>query len=128
MFLGVKTRRRELAHLLGGRLADGNTLKHGDVTNNLLSEEVADLDSILLLVDDDVDGEMGVNKTHLVLEAVGDALDEVLDARADGAEASDVLASSVPDDEADLPLLLDRVGGGGDHAHRHVGVLAVLLL
>lgn len=114
------------AHLDVGRLADGNTLQHRHVTNNLLSQEVANLDRILGIVDDDIDGEMGVNQSHLVGEPIGDTLEHVLDARADGAQARDVLASSVPHDEADLPFLLGRVGSGGDHAHRHVGVVAVL--
>lgn len=90
------------------------------------TEEVADLNTLGVLGDDDVDGEMGVYKTHLVREAVTDTLDHVLDGRADRAEAGDVLASSVPDDEVDLRHLLGGGGRRNDNAHRHVDVLNVL--
>lgn len=72
------------------------------MTNNLLAEEVANLDRVGLVVDDDVDGEMGVDQSHLVCETVLDTLDHVLELRSDGAQAGDVLAATVPDDEADL--------------------------
>ena len=49
---------------------------------------VPDLDliksSLVALVQVDVDGEMGVDVAHLVLEALGDADDQVVDERPDG--------------------------------------------
>jgi hypothetical protein len=47
---------------------------------------------------------MGVDVTHLVLEALGDTNDHVVDERAHGAESSDVLAGTV--------MHLDLDGGG----------------
>lgn len=60
---------------------------------------VPDLDlpqtGLLVLVEVDVDGEMGVDVTHLVLEALGDTDDHVVDEGADGAEGGDVLPVAV---------------------------------
>lgn len=81
---------------------------------------------MLVARDDDVDGEMSVHEPHLVAEAVTNTLDHVLDGGADGAEASNVLASAVPDDEGDLVDLLLGGSVGNDNAHRHVDVLNVL--
>ena len=47
---------------------------------------------------------MGVDVTHLVLEALGDTNDHVVDERTDGTESSDVLAGTV--------VHLDLDGGG----------------
>jgi hypothetical protein len=91
------------------------------------SEDAPDLNRLLVVSDDDVDGEMGVDHAHLVGEAVGDTLDHVLDLGADGAEASNVLATSVPDDEADLVDGLEGLLGGNLGADRHGDVLGVLL-
>jgi hypothetical protein len=135
--------------LLSLRLLNGNTLKHLDVTNTLLSQEVTaederkrsakierienqrekcvpDLDVLLVVRDDDVDGEMRVDETHLVGETETDTLDHVLDLGSDGAEASNVLASSVPDDELDLVDGGDSLLRGSDNTHRHANVLSVL--
>lgn len=69
---------------------------------------------------------MSVDETHLVGEAVTDTLDHVLDLRADGAEASNVLAATVPDDELDLVDGLEGLLRRGEDADRHVDVLRVL--
>lgn len=49
----------------------------------------------------DVDGEMGVDVAHLVLEALCDADDQVVDKGADGTEGGDVLANAVVDVDGD---------------------------
>lgn len=54
----------DLHHLLGGNY-NGNI----DCTH-LLAQEVTDLKSTTVLLDDAVDGEMGVDGAHLVLEAL----------------------------------------------------------
>lgn len=108
-------------------LPDGDTLEHGNVADNLLAEEVTDLNRVGLVVDDDVDGEMGVDETHLVSETVLNTLDHVLDLGSDRAQASNVLAASVPDNQADLLDLVGRVGCRCDRTNRHGNVLGRLL-
>lgn len=48
-----------------------------------------------ILIQVDIDGKMGVDIAHLVLEALGDADDEVVDEGAHGAQGRDVLAVAV---------------------------------
>lgn len=62
--------------------------------------------SVVVLLKVDVDGEMGVDVAHLVLEALGDANDHVVDDGADGAEGGDVLAATV------VHLDVDDILGG----------------
>ena len=88
--------------VLDVRESDGNTLEHWAVTNNLLTQEVTDLERTAALANDSVDGKVGVDKTHLVEEALGDTNDHVLDQRLDGPQASNVLAATVVDGEGDL--------------------------
>lgn len=95
--------------LLGLGDLDVDTLLHHDPAHNLLADEVADLDLVQtrvgLLVQVDVDGEMGVDVAHLVLEALGHADDQVVDDSADGAEGGDILAVAVVDLNRDGVLL-----------------------
>lgn len=88
---------------------DLHTRAHDDLAHNLLADEVSDLDlveaSLRVLADVDVDGEMGVDVAHLVLEALGDADDHVVDQGADGAERSDILACAVVQLDVDETLL-----------------------
>lgn len=60
---------------------------HDYPSDNLLADEVSDLDlpqiGLAVLLDVDVDGEMGVDVAHLVLEALGDTDDQVVDEGAD---------------------------------------------
>ena len=84
-----------------------DTLTHLDVENNLLAQEIANLDSVTLTVDNHVNGEMGIHVAHLVLEALGNTGDHVVDDRADGADGGNVLASTVVDDEAKLVLTIE---------------------
>lgn len=76
-----------------------DTVGHDDAADELLAQEVSDLNlhaaSLVVLLDVDVDGEMGVDVAHLVLVALGDTNDHVVDDGADGAESGDVLAGTV---------------------------------
>jgi hypothetical protein len=60
-----------------------------------------------------VDGKVSVDVTHLVLEALGDTDDEVVDDGADGAEGSDTLARAVVHLNGD-DVLLGAAEGDGD--------------
>ena len=51
--------------------------------------------SLTILVDVDVDREMGVDVAHLVLKSFGDANDQVVDDGSDGTEGCDCLAGAV---------------------------------
>lgn len=119
---GVAAEDKLVLDVLGG--LDVNTLTESDAADELLAEEVPahsisvspfpclssifprsswcrvpDLNnpeaSVVVLVKVDVDGEMGVDVTHLVLEALGDTDDHVVDERTDGTESGDVLAGTV---------------------------------
>jgi hypothetical protein len=81
---------------------DCNTFTHLDVEDNLLTQEVTDLNSIRRVVDNDVDGEMSINVTQLVLETLGDTSDHVVDQRTDSTDTSDVLTETVVDDKLDV--------------------------
>lgn len=76
-----------------------DTVGHDDTADELLAQEVSDLNlhaaSLVVLLEVDVDGEMGVDVAHLVLVALGDTNDHVVDDGADGAESGDVLAGTV---------------------------------
>lgn len=60
---------------------------------------IPDLDlvqaSLCVLIHVDVDGEMCVDVAHLVLEALGDTDDQVVDDRAYCTESGDIFASTV---------------------------------
>lgn len=58
----------------------------------------------IVLLDIDIDGKVGVNITHLILETLGHTDDQVLDDCLDGSEGSNILARAVVqfDDEAVL--------------------------
>lgn len=102
------TRQLQLILLVLARL-NRHTRVHNDLANDLLANEVSDLDleqaSLGILADVDVDGEMGVHVAHLVLEALGDADDHVVDQGADCAEGSDILAGAVVELDVDEALL-----------------------
>lgn len=93
---------------------DIDTLVHDDLADDLLADEVADLDDEVaglgILLNVDVDWEMGVDVTHLVLEALGDTDDHVVDQGADSAEGGNVLASTVVElDVDDIALWVGEV-------------------
>jgi hypothetical protein len=95
--------------LLSRRDGSVNTLGHDDAADNLLSNKVADFDlpqtSLLALVQVDVDGKMGIDVAHLVLESLCDASNHVLDDGADSAESSDLLAVAMVNLNRDDVLL-----------------------
>lgn len=78
---------------------------------------IPDLDVVLaslgVLVNVDVDGKMGVNITHLVLEALGDTDDQVVNDGPDSTEGSDTLAGTVVHLDRDN-ILLRAAEGNGD--------------
>lgn len=89
---------------------------HNDAANDLLADEVADLNleetGLGILINVDVDGEMGVDVAHLVLEALGDTDDHVVDEGADGTESGDILTGTVVNLETDdVGLDLGEVHG-----------------
>lgn len=104
--LEVNTTENDLILLVGD--VDGDSLQHGNAADNLLTNEVADLNALLLINNGQVDGEMGIGRAHLVLETLGNTLDHVLDVRADGANASQVLVATEPN--GNLELVLSRAG------------------
>jgi hypothetical protein len=112
--------------LLVLRCLDGHTGPHDNPSYKLLANEVPDLDlelvGLLVLLDVDVDGEMGVDVTHLVLVALGDTDDQVVDESADGAEGSDALARAVV--ELDLDEVLLGVCEGDSQVTEGLGELA----
>lgn len=82
---------------------------HDDTADNLLANEVADLNDwdtgLGILLNVDVDREMGIDVAHLVLEALGNADDHVVDQGADGTESGDILAGTVVKLDVDDILL-----------------------
>lgn len=94
--------------------------QHSQSSQGFAHWHLPDLDLVAarlgVLVQVDVDGEMGVDISHLVLEALGDTDDEVVDDGPDGAESGDILAVAVVDLNADNVLLEDREVDG-DMAH-----------
>ena len=69
-----------------------------------LTEKVTDLDTLVGFGDSSVDGEMSVDKTHLIAVPLGDAGDEILDVAEGGADGGGGLAGAEPG--VDLKLAL----------------------
>jgi len=61
-----------------------------------------------VLLNVDIDGEMGVHVTHLVLVSLGDTGDQVVDERLDGTKGGNILPDTV------VELDTDGVGALGD--------------
>lgn len=70
------------------------------------------LASLGVLLDVDVDGKVSIHVTHLVLEALGDTDDQIVDDGADGTEGSDTLAGTVVHLDRDNILLRAAEGNG----------------
>lgn len=87
--------------LLGSRDLDVNTLGDLNLTNTLLTQEVSDLNNSSVINDVNVDGEMCVDISHLVLVTLGNTGDQVSNKRLDGSESSNVLSVSVVDSDLD---------------------------
>jgi hypothetical protein len=77
---------------------------------------------VAVLIQIDVDGEMGVDVAHLVLVALCHADDEVVDQRPDGAEGSDVFSCAMV--EFDVDDARRRVGEGDSEMAEILGELA----
>lgn len=59
------------------------------------------LDLVLTGLNVDVDGKVSIYVSHLVLVALGDTNDQVVDERLDGSESGDVLSGTMMDGELD---------------------------
>ena len=88
------------------RALDLDAGEHLDDTLELLTEEVVDVDLLLIIRNEAVDGEVSIDKAHLVLVALGDAGDHVLDVGGDSADRRDGLAGGKPHLEVDLFVLV----------------------
>mmetsp|Transcript_18299 Transcript_18299/g.46504 ORF Transcript_18299/g.46504 Transcript_18299/m.46504 type:complete len:223 (+) Transcript_18299:325-993(+) len=104
----------------------GNTLEHGNATNDVLTKEVTDLNhaslrhSLSAHVSDrerSLDGEMGIHEAHLETVAIGNSNDHVLHVCADSAHAGSL--STVAEPEVDAHAFL------ADHEHVTREVLKV---
>lgn len=95
--------------LLVLRGLDVNTGPHDDSSCKLLADEVPDLNfelvGLLVLLNVDVDGEMGIDVSHLVLVALGDTDDQVVNEGSNSTESSDALARAVVELDLDEVLL-----------------------
>jgi hypothetical protein len=60
--------------------------------------------SLVVLIDVDIDWEMGIDVSHLVQETLGDTDDQVVDQGSDCAESGDILAGTV------VELNVDDIG------------------
>lgn len=85
--------------LLGRRSFTADTFTHLDLESHLLTQKVADLDSVVGTIHNNVDGKVSIHITHLVLEALGDTSDHVVDNRANSTDSSNMLTSTVVDSE-----------------------------
>lgn len=93
-----------------GRAHNLDAREHIDNAHALLAQEVADLDHGTVLLNVGVDGKVGVDQAHLVLEAFGDASDHVLDVGDAGADRRQrlLLAEVAIDLEHLLAILLGQ--------------------
>jgi len=99
-----------------GRWDDIDTLVHNNFSDDLLPNEVSDLNlkqtGLLVFLNIDVDREMGVDVSHLVLEAFCDTNDQVVDDGSHCAEGGDVLSGAVVEfDVDDIGLWVGEVDG-----------------
>ena len=102
--INIVTRENDLILRVLGAL-ELDTLGDGDGTNDLLTDEVADLESLTLLSNGD--GEVIVDELHLVEEALGDTNEHVADVSDDGADSSEVSTVAEPHLSADGLALVD---------------------
>ena len=76
----------------------------------LTTQEVFDLELLLILGDDNVDGEMCMYESHFVSEALGDTDEHVVDQGFDGGDGTSLLITTVPHLDSD-ELALHLRGG-----------------
>ena len=86
----------------------GNSWVHVDTTYNTFAQEVTDFDQSALLADGSVDGKVSIYETHLVLVALDDSLNQILDVCANGADSGNFLLGTEP--LLDFDLLLANLG------------------
>lgn len=93
--------------LLGGRLFGGDTFSNLDNEGLLLTQEVSDFNDLLAILfgKSDVDREMGVHVSHLVLVTLGDTGDHVGDQRLDSSQSSNVLSVTMVDKNLDRSVV-----------------------
>jgi hypothetical protein len=89
---------------LGSGDVNSDTLQHLNAESDLLTQEVTDLNFLAVVVNNNVDGKMGIYVTHLVFETLGDTSDHVVDNGANSTDAGNVLAVTVVDNELELVL------------------------
>jgi hypothetical protein len=90
--------------LLGRGDLNTDTFQHLDTESDLLTQEVTDLNFLTIIVNNNINGKMGIYVTHLVFETLGNTGDHVVNNGSDSADASNVLAVAVVDDELELVL------------------------
>jgi len=73
-----------------------------DQVRFLSTQEVLDFDLLLVLGDDGSDGEMRMDKSHLVAEALGDSSDHVVDMGLDGGDGTSLSVAGIPHLDADV--------------------------
>lgn len=93
--------------LLGGRVSTSYTLGHGHTTKKLLAQKVTNLHNSVLFAGGNVNGKMGIDRTHFVQVTLGDTDNHVLNMRADCADSGKLLADTKPFLHAEL-LLADK--------------------
>ena len=103
----VNARELDLILHIGGT-HELDTVQKSDTAGLLFTQKVTDLDNLVssLLDRGDIDGEMGVTESHLVLETLGDTSDHVLDVRSDGSDRSDIFSVAKPDIDLEGGTLL----------------------
>lgn len=106
--------------LLGGGVLDSDTVEDLHLSDSLLTQEVSDLHKLLAvgLNNVDVDWEMRIDVSHLVLVTLGDTGDQVGNQGLDSSQSSNVLSVTVVD--GDLDSSVGNLGEG------NVNVLQVL--
>lgn len=88
--------------LLGSGDLHSDTFQNIDSSHLLLSQEVSDLDHGSIVQNIDVDREMGIDISHLVLESLGDTSDHIGDQRLDSSQSGSVFSVSVVYSDSDL--------------------------
>ncbi len=89
-----------------------HTIHEFNTTNLLLTQKVADLNSVTNT--SDVDRKVSIAEAHLVLEALGNTSDHVLDVRADSSDGGNVLSVTKPQVNLECLSVVDLLDIKGD--------------
>lgn len=77
--------------------------------------------ALVILLNVDVDGKMGIDVSHLVLVSLGDTDNQILDERLHGSQGSDILSRAVVNFDLNDLLVLSTLGNGeGDRDVRKI--------